>query len=469
MSLDDKRVRINDKTLSRGLFSVIKGDQDWMIQANTAGHLGQGAFIVHVDGVYSMQVRMEVIGFKSLLLEASLVSPHWILRNYFQRVGRSDGSFEQADLILQMKVSDNTYYDLSHVTTTSYHVVNNDVGVVAKVGPMSSNRLRIDRTSSYGQFSVYAKIWNLTSPKITLHVINKVVTPVKILAIDIPSLVNKTLLGAAGSAIGRLQVTMAMSDTTLLTFDDFDEYNDLVQFDCQPGIGASINQRGILTLKQDSTYPERVTVRLQNMANDYKTMEVFCNTEPSSGGVDIGNLTGPALVDYNRPISVHINTTGFTLLAYNITIEYDETTLQFKGLKENIPYSFQRGKITLLNVVTPVPSDVTDDVSPVNPGPSYLTDLIFSKQNTRDPFIGVSSSAVLDVALALRSKDKTRYCPSLSNQLGDVDSKCGLDFYDAATTMLCSLNLDEKCKNRDMVSTVRLWQLYLKAFHLRYS
>lgn len=70
LSDDDKRLTFDDKSESRGLFSVVSADGKKIIAANRQGLLGHGVLIVRVHNIYNVRVQVNVVGFSSLQLSA---------------------------------------------------------------------------------------------------------------------------------------------------------------------------------------------------------------------------------------------------------------------------------------------------------------------------------------------------------------------------------------------------------------
>lgn len=430
LDVNDKRVTIDDQSLSRGLFTVAKANK-WMVQVSKPCRYGDGVFMVHIPGVYSLRVPVSVVSYDSLVLK---VKSHQRLNhdetnadiNTFHRLGNAAASFEQADLHLYVKLSDNTLYDVTNSAMTSFRMTTNDVNMKVK---LIDKRLVIDRMTSYGQVKVHGIFKNRTSPMVTLDIVNTFVVAKEILTVALPGLVNDTLLGVAGKT-SQAVVTMVMDDASVIRVSDFDVYSGLVAFSCGSCSDASVDVRGVVSLIQDSWSTERLTARNSHVTTDYQWTDFYCNVQPRVAGVDIGYRTGVAIPSYSQPIPVYINTTGFTLLAYNFTItNNDPTLLLFKSINNNVPYDVTDGDVTFSDVIDGVASDPN----------GYVTSMLFMGHGASPGMrlLAVESSLVVDNNLQSYpdSGEKCREFPVL---LGDVD-KCGsFDIYDAAVTMLCA-------------------------------
>lgn len=433
LELSDKRISLDDQSLSNGLFTVSKGDRRWVVTATTPCHHGNGVLIVRVRGVYSLHVPISVVGYDSLLLQVT--SRQGIHPNQtnvdiieFKRLGNANSNFEQADLHLFVKLTDSTLHDVTYAKMTSFHITTNDVNVKVK---LSKQHLKIDRTTSFGQFSVVGTFQNRTSQRIVLRIVNKFVVAKEITSVFIPGLVDNTLLGVTGNTSRHVVVTMTMDDASVIKVDDFDTYPGLVKFACKSCHGASIDANsGLVTLERDSWSLEQLTVSTYPVMSDYQSLEFYCNTQPTPGGVDIGYRTGPAITSYTNPIPIYINTTGFTLLAYNITLViYKPQILQFEDMKDNIPYEAIGNQITLANVVG------REDSSS-----GYVDDLLFrvSGYTWGSVLLGVQSSTVIDDQLNFYPASSMHTCRKSSHVLGDVNQCGDFDVFDAAMTMLCA-------------------------------
>lgn len=457
LNVNDNRVTLDDQSLSHGLFAVAKGNNKWIIQVSKhCGH-GDGILIVRVQGVYSLHFLVSVVTIDSLVLQVKSEQRKNPDETYtdiatFYRLGNANANFEQADLSLYLKLTDNTLHDVTDSTITSFNTTTNDVNVKVK---LKERRMIIDRMTSYGQFSVYGMYKNMTSSIATLSVVNKFVIPKEVKSVAIRGLVNDTLLGVAGRTSRRLVVTMVMDDMSIISVDDFDVFSSLVKLSCKQCRGASIDSSGVVTLVKDSWSAEQIVATNSYMNTDYQSIDFYCNTQPRVGGVDIGYPTGPAITNYGDPVPIYINTTGFTLLAYNITItNSDPTVLIFQNIKNNIPYGVtDRGSyVTLANVIGAGDSDHH----------GYVTDMLFSvfEEEPGVRLLGVESSTVIDNQMKMYSSDKGSECSGPSIVLGDVDQCGDLNVYDAALVMMCARN--NKCPSNHVSNDVLCLPLLLQ-------
>lgn len=435
LSADDRRVTFDDKSESRGLFTVFQVDGNQVIEANRAGLLGQGILIVRVHNVYNVRVKVNVVGYSSLKLKAApypAIKESNTTLTSFKRIGSHRGNFQQAALKLYLVFTDNSTYDVSTMTSASFSVVRNDVGVKVSLGPSPKNVLFVDRKTTSGMFSVCGKFSGKVSKNLDLEVSTGVITANRILAVELIGLRNQTLLGVTYSTQAQMQVDFLMNDSSVLRVQNFTAFTGLATFSISNARVASVGTvTGIVTLLSD--YHDFVTVTVTPLVGlgGQRIVQFYCNTVPPVGGVDIGHEYGPALpvLKANKRITipVRVNTGNSTLFAYDIKISYDDSQVRVVELKRSKVYSHSKGHMHL--------ADVTN---PDNPS-SYIADLVFDTMSGGVLSIKAAVNMLIDQRLGYMVNNKPTVAQCSDLPLGDVTADCVFDVQDAAFTMAYSL------------------------------
>lgn len=435
LSTGDSRLAFDDKSESRGLFTVVKSEGKLMIEANRGGLLGQGTLIVRVHNVYNVRVKINVVGYSSLQLKAvpyPFINQSNATLTTLKRIGSRHGNFQQAALKLCLALTDNSTYDVSMMTSASFSVVTNDVGVKVSFGPIFKNVLIVNKESRYGMLSVCGRFAGKVSKTLELEVSTRVITVDRVRAVELIGLRNQTLLGQAYSTKAPIEVEFLMNDTSVLRIQNFSAFTGLVTFTTSNAQVASVgNVTGIVTLLSD--YHELVTVTiapLQGLA-ETNVVRFYCNTVPPVGGVDIGQEYGPAIavITANQRITipVRVNPGRANLLAYDVEVSYDYSQVRLLELKGSKVYSHTKGHLRL-----------TDLTEPENPR-LHVADLVFDTLSGGVPRIQASVNMLIDERLGYIGSNKppTAQCAELP--LGDVTADCKFDIEDAAFAMAYSL------------------------------
>ena len=435
LSFDDSRLTIDDKSESRGLFTVVRTDGKNVIKANSAGLLGQGVLIVRVHNVYNVRVTVNVVGYSSLQLKAA---PYPITEGSnasltsLKRIGSHHGNFQLAALKLCLVLTDTSTHDVSTMTSTSFRVVNNDVGIKVSVGPIPKNVLFADRASASGYMSFRGKFSGKESGNLVLEVSTEVIAVNEIHAMEIIGLRNQTLLGPVLSTQAQVQVDFVMNDSSVFRVQNFSAFSGLVSFKISHPEAASIDRvMGIVTLLSD--YHDLVTVTVTPLQGLKRTKyaQLYCNTVPPVGGVDIGQEYGPAIpalrANQRITIPVRVNPGKSNLLASDLKILYDDSKVRFVELKRSSAYSHTIGQLHLGDVTNP------DDASP------HVADLVFDSLVDGVLSIQASVNMLIDERLGFIGNlaPNTTSCNMLP--LGDANADCMFDIRDAAFTMAYSL------------------------------
>ena len=435
LSADDRRLTFDDKSESRGLFTVSQTDGRQVIEANRAGLLGQGILIVRVHNVYNVRVKVNVVGYSSLKLKAA---PYPAIEELnatltsLKRIGSRHGNFQQAALKLYLVLTDNSTYDVSTMTSASFSVVRNDVDVKVSLGPSPKSMLFVDRKSTSGVFSVRGKFSGKVSNNLDLEVSTGVITVNRIVAVELIGLRNQTLLGLAYSTHAQIQVDFLMNDSSVVRVQNFSRFTGLASFTISNARAASVGSvTGIVTLLSD--YHDFVTVTVTPLQGlgEQRIAQFYCNTVPPVGGVDIGHEYGPALpvLEANKRITipVRVNTGISTLFAYDIRISYDDSQVRSVELKRSKVYSHSKEHLRL--------ADVTN---PDNPSP-YIADLVFDTLSGGVLSIKATVNMLMDQRLGYIGNNKPPVAQCSELPLGDVTADCVFDIQDAAFTMAYSL------------------------------
>lgn len=437
LSPTDSRLTFDDNSESRGLFSIVQIDGKKVIEANRAGLLGQGVLIVRVHNVYSVRVKIDVVGYSSLTLRAvpyPLVNQSNALLSSLKRIGSYLGNYQMAALQMHLLLTDNSTYDVSMMTSASFEFVSNDIGVNVSLGPNPKNLLSADKQSTAGWLSICGKFSGKMSPSFDLEVSTDVISVNQILAVELNGLRNETLLGLAHSTKAQIQGDFRMNDSSVFRIQDFVKFSDLVTFAISSVQAATVDSKsGVVTLNSD--YHDIVTVTvtpLQGIAKQ-KFVHFYCNTVPPVGGVDIGQEVGPALppitANHTITIPVRVNTGMSKLLAYDVKISYDFNKVRLVAIKRAKVYSHTEGILHLADVTDP------DNVS------SHIADLIFDTKSGGELNFQASVSTLIDQKLDFigvgNNKPAIKQCADLP--LGDVTADCVFNIQDAAYTMAYSL------------------------------
>ena len=413
-----------------------------LVQANNAGHLGRGTLVVRVRGAYSVRVPISVVGFSVLEISANLYPSTEPVNQVttLKRVARSDGSFQLAVLALSVVLSDNTTFDVSAMNTTSYHVVQNDAGVVATLGPKPRNLLVVSRGSDHGTLTVYGEFAGRPSRRLDLVVSSEVVTIQKVLSARVDGLVDQTLIGLAGSAHAQIEVRLLMSDGSQLLVRNFSAYSGLVDVEVDRTEVVRLDvDTGRVVLLRDYHAAVHITVSASSNATGRATVAFFCNTEPAVGGVDIGQRSGPPmpkLAAHDRvEIPLRVNAGSTKLLAFDLKITYDPNKAKFLAVADDTPYHHEPGVILLANVIPP---DAVDSGS--------ICSLLFESVQPGVLELQASVNSLLDEKLDYIGARDPRTTPGSCSQgpPGDVNRDCVFDIKDAALTLLYSLDIERE-------------------------
>lgn len=435
ISADDSRLTFDDKSESRGLFSVVSRDGRKVIQANRLGLLGQGVLIVRVRNVYNVRVKINVVGFSSLQLTAVpypvTESSNATLKS-LKRIGNRLGNVQLAALKLCLVLTDNSTYDVSTMTSTSFSVVSNDVGVKVSVGPSPKNVLFVDIKSTSGDMSLRGMFSGKMSSNLELEVSTEIITVNEILAVEIIGLRNQTLLGPTFSTQAQVQVEFVMNDSSVLRVQNFSAFPGLVTFKISHADVASVDGvTGVVTLLSDFHDLVTVTVALLQGLAKPQSVQFYCNTVPSVGGVDIGREYGPAIptlkANQRVTIPVRVNPGKSKLLAFDVKISYDDSQVRFVEMRRSHVYSHIYGQLHLADLTNP------DNVS------SHVADLVFDSLVNGVPSIQATVNKLIDQSLGFIGNYAPAVTSCKSLPLGDVNADCVFDIQDAAFTMAYSL------------------------------
>jgi len=427
----------DDNSESHGLFRIVQIDGKKVIEANRAGLLGQGVLIVRVHNVYNVRVKIDIVGYSSLKLRAvpyPLVNQSNVTLSSLKRIGSYLGNYQQAALQIYLLLTDNSTYDVSMMTSASFEVVSNDVGVKVSFGPNPKNLLSADKQSAAGWISICGKFSGKTSPSFDLEVSTDVLSVNQILAVELNGLRNQTLVGLAHFTKAQFQGDFLMNDSSVLRIQDFVKFSDLVTFTISNAQAASVDSKsGVVTLNSD--YHDIVTVTVKPLQGIAKQTFVYfyCNTVPPVGGVDLGQEVGPALppltANHRITIPVRVNPGMSKLLAYDVKISYDFNKVSLVAIKRAKVYSHTEGQLHLADVTNP------NNIS------SHIADLIFDTKSGGVLNIQASVSMLIDQKLDFigvgNNKPAIKQCAELP--LGDLTADCVFDIQDAAYTMAYSL------------------------------
>lgn len=435
LSSDDSRLTFDDKSESRGLFTVVQADDKKIIKANSAGLLGQGVLIVHVHNVYNVRVTVNVVGYSSLQLTAvpyPVIEGSNATLTSLKRIGSLHGNVQLAALKLCLVLTDKSTTDVSTMTSTSFRVVSNDVGVKVSMDSIPKNVLFIDRTSTSGYMSFRGQFSGKESGNLVLEVSTEVITVNEILAVEIIGLRNQTLLGPVLSTQAQVQVDFVMNDSSVLRVQNFSAISGLVAFKISHEKAASVDRvTGVVMLLSD--YHDLVTVTVtpfQGLGKP-KHVQLYCNTVPPVGGVDIGQEYGPAvpalITNQRVTIPLRVNPGKSKLLAFDLKILYDDRQVRFVELKRSSAYSHTKGQLHLADVTNP------DDASP------HVADLVFDSLVDGVLSIQASVNMLIDKRLGFIGNFAPAVTSCNALPLGDANADCVFDIRDAAFTMAYSL------------------------------
>lgn len=435
LSSDDSRLTFDDRSESSGLFTVVRADDKKIIKANSAGLVGKGVLIVRVHNVYNVRVTVNVVGYSSLQLTAvpyPIIEGSNATLTSLKRIGSQHGNVQLAALKLYLVLTDKSITDVSTMTSTSFRVVSNDVGVKVSAGPIPKNVLFVDRTSTSGYVSFRGQFSGRESGDVTLEVSTEVLTVNKILAMEIIGLRNQTLLGPVLSTQAQVQVDFVMNDSSVLRVQNFSAFSGLVTFKISHAKAASVDRvTGVVTLLSD--YHDLVTVTvtpLQGLGVT-KHVQLYCNTVPPVGGVDIGQVYGPAIpaltANQRVILAVRVNPGKSNLLAFDLKILYNDSQVRFVELKRSSAYSHNKRQLHLADVTNP------DNGSP------HVADLVFESLVGGVLSIQASVNMLIDERLGFIGNfaPVVKSCNVLP--LGDTNADCVFDIRDAAFTMAYSL------------------------------
>ena len=318
------------------------------------------------------------------------------------------------------------------MTSASFSVVSNDVGVKVSLGPSPKYVLFADKKSTTGKLSVCGKFSGKTSRNLDLELSTDVITVNRIIAVELNGLTNQTLLGLSHSTKAQIQVDFLMNDSSVLRVQDFSEFSGLVSFAISNTQAASVDRlTGVVTLLSD--YHDFVTVTvtpLQGLAES-KSVQFYCNTVPPAGGIDIGQEYGPALpvltANQRITVPVRVNQGNSKLLAYDIKISYDHSQVRLVELKRTNVYTHTKGQLHLADVTHP------DDAN------SHIADLVFDALSGGVLSIQASANMLINQRLGYIGNNQVPVTNCLNLPLGDVNADCVFDIQDAAFTMAYSL------------------------------
>lgn len=435
LSADDSRLTFDDKSESRGLFTAVLAEGKRIIKANDAGKLGQGVLIVRVHNVYNVRVKINVVGYSSLNLAAvsyPITEGSNATLTLLKRIGSLHGNVQLSALKLCLFLSDNSTYDVSTMTSTSFSVVSNDVGVKVSVGPSPKNVLFVDRRSTNGYMSLRGQFSDKVSENLVLEVSTEVITVNEILAVGVMGLKNQTLLGPVLSTQAQIQVDFVMNDSSVLRVQNFSAFSGLATFKISRKEAASVDGvTGVVTLLAD--YSDLVTVTVTPLQGPAKPkyVQLYCNTVPPVGGVDIGQKYGPAIPTLTAKkqfaIPVRVNTGKSNLLAFDVKISYDDSQVRFVELRRSKVYSYTKGQLHIADVTNP------DNSS------SHIADVIFDSLVDGVPIIEASVNMLIDQRLSFIGNFAPPVTSCKAMPLGDVNADCVFDIRDAAFTLAYSL------------------------------
>ena len=433
---DDKRLTFDDKSESHDLFTVVKTKERSVISANHVGLLGQGILIVRVHNVYNVRVKITVVGYSFLQLYASpypsLDQSNATLTS-LKRVGSNHGNFQQAALHLSLVLSDNSTYDVTTMTSTSFQVVNNDLGVKVSLGPNPENLLKADNGSVSGKFSVRGEFSGKSSEELRIRVSSGFITVEEIIAVRLTELRNQTLLGPVFTTKAQILVDFRMNDNSILRIQNFSTFSELVTFTSSHDQTASVDSvTGVVTLLADYHDQVSVTVGALQGPAEVKHVLFYCNTVPPVGGVDIGQEYGPALprvtVHQRITIPVRVNPGHTELLAFDIKVLYISTQVRFVKVKGNAAYSHSHEVLHLADVV-----------DPDSPNSDLVADLVFESVMNGVLSIRASSIMLIDSRLGVIGNNVPPVTSCGDLPLGDANADCVFDIRDAAYAMAYSL------------------------------
>ena len=434
LSSDDSRLTFDDRSESRGLFTVVRADDKKIIKANSGGLVGQGVLIVRVHNVYNVHVTVNVVGYSSLQLTAvpyPIIERSNATLTSLKRIGSHHGNVQLAALKLCLVLTDKSTTDVSTMTSTSFRVVSNDVGVKVSAGPIPQNVLFVDRTSTSGYMRFRGQFSGRESGDVILEVSTEVLTVNEILAIEIIGLRNRTLLGPVFTQ-AQVQVDFVMNDSSVLRVQNFSAFSGLVTFKISHAEAASVDRvTGVVTLLSDYYDLVTVTVTPLQGLGVTKHVQVYCNTVPPVGGVDIGQEYGPAIptltASQRVTLPVRVNPGKSNLLAFDLKILYNDSQVRFVELKRSSAYSHTKGQLYLVDVTNP------DNGSP------HVADLVFESLVGGVLSIQASVNMLIDERLGFIAN----FAPTVTScnvlPLGDTNADCVFDIRDAAFTMAYSL------------------------------
>ena len=412
-----------------------------MISANSVGLLGQGVLIVRVHNVYNVRVKISVVGFSFLCLQAApYPSPDQsiITLTSLKRVGNDHGNFQEAELGLRLVLSDNSTYDVTTMVSASFEIVSYDAGVQLSLGPSPKNVLVADKNSGMGNVSVRGKFAGKSSNQLDIQVSSQVITVNEIVAVRLNELSNQTLMGLVLSTKRQVQVDFLMNDSSLLRIQNFSTFSGLVTFTSSHDQISPVDYvTGIVTLLGDYYALVSVTVTALQGAAEPKQVSFYCNTIPPVGGVDVGQEYGPALPPVQSQqrvtIPVRVNHGLSQLLAFDVKVFYVSNQAHFVDVKRKVAYSHSPGMVHLADVIDP------DD-----PDPSHVADIEFD--SLEDGILSIQASAGMMIDQRLGSignyVPSRKSCKSLP--LGDVNADCVFDIQDAAEAMAYSLAKEKR-------------------------
>ena len=435
LSSDDSRLTFDDKSESRGLFTVVRADDKKIIKANSAGLLGQGVLIVRVHNVYNVRVTVNVVGYSSLQLTAvsyPIIEGSNATLTSLKRIGSRHGNVQFAALTLCLVLTDKSTIDVSTMTSTSFRVISNDEGVKVSVGLIPKNVLFVDRTSTSGYMSFRGQFSGRESGNVILEVSTEVLTVNEILATEIIGLRNQTLLGPVLSTQAQVQVDFVMNDSSVLRVQNFSAFSGLVTFKISHAQAASVDRvTGVVTLLSDYHEFATVTVTPLQGLGVTKHVQFYCNTVPPVGCVDIGQEYGPAIpaliANQRVTLPVRVNPGKSKLLAFDLKISYDDSQVRFVELKRSSAYSHTKGQLHLADVANP------------DNGRPHVADLVFESLVGGVLSIQASVNMLIDERLGLIGNFTPAITPCTVLPLGDVNADCVFDIRDAAFTMAYSL------------------------------
>ena len=256
-----------------------------------------------------------------------------------------------------MVLSDNCTYEVTIKDDTSYYVATNDAGVKVKFNVVPVNVLHVDRESGYGTVKIWAEFKGKRSSDLDLVISHEMVKTKDLRSVRL-DVVNDAFSDLAGSATAQLEVEVLLNDSSIILIKNFSIYYGLMFFTCNKSDTVTVNHViGVVTLLSDSPYPVSVTATISHNPSIAKAAVFFCNTIPGVGEIDIGQIAGPAIptVKANQRIElpIRVNFGNLKLLAFDLSISFDERQIIFGGIVEDTAFTYNEGKLRIADVLHP--------------------------------------------------------------------------------------------------------------------